>query len=255
MIDRMNLEDYEKIDPKSQVQLDDVAVTFATPNQPTMWRVKTFFTKEPDTIEWLRGFDASTRLFDIGANVGMYAVPAARWRGAQVFAFEPEAANYALLNRNIHLNGVSDRAAAYCIAISDATGFDKLHLSLFEAGQSSHSLGESVDHNNQPRKSAFAQGCYFTSVDALVDDGMPVPTDIKIDVDGIEPKVIAGARRTLARPEVRSVLIEINSTLEEHWDIIDLLLSLGFDYSEEQVQGARRTEGAFKGVGNYVFRR
>ncbi len=251
----MKLEDYEKLDPQSQVTLDDVAVAFATPNVNTALRVQTFFTKEPDTVEWLRGFDASTRLYDIGANVGIYAVPAARWRGAQVFAFEPESANYALLNRNIHLNGVGDRAAAYCVAISDATGFDRLHLSLVGAGESSHSLGASVDHNNAPRTSAFAQGCHFTSVDALVDGGLPVPTDIKIDVDGIEPKVIAGARRTLARTEVRSVLIEINSLLDEHWEIIDLMLSLGFDYSEEQVQAARRADGRFKGVGNYVFRR
>ena len=38
---------------------------------------------------------------DVGANVGMYTVFAAPTRGARVFAFEPEAQNYAMLNRNI----------------------------------------------------------------------------------------------------------------------------------------------------------
>ena len=36
---------------------------------------------------------------------------------------------------------------------------------------------------------------------------------------------------------------------------IDLMLDLGFDYAQSQVERAQRKEGPFKGVGNYVFRR
>ena len=102
----------------------------------------------------------------------------------------------------------------------------------------------------------FTQGCIATTVDDLVaTEAMPVPAHVKIDVDGLEHKVIAGARTTLADRRVRSVLIEINTALDEHWEVVDAMLALGFDYGRDQVARSVRTEGTFQGVGNYVFRR
>jgi len=74
-------------------------------------------------------------------------------------------------------------------------------------------------------------------------------------VDGIEHKVIAGAAHTLANTALRSVLVELNTNLDEHWSIVDLMLERGFGYSEEEAARARRDDGPFKGTGNYVFRR
>ena len=84
---------------------------------------------------------------------------------------------------------------------------------------------------------------------------MPVPNHIKLDVDGFEHKVIDGAVETLKKPEVRSLIIEINPHLPEHRAIIDHLAEFGFGYDPAQVAKAARTEGAFTGVGEYVFRR
>jgi FkbM family methyltransferase len=252
----MNLEEYERFVPCKTVEFQGRDMTFFTPNGATLWRVESLFTKEPDTIEWIAGFAEGETLVDIGANVGMYSIFAARTRGARVFAFEPESQNYAILNRNIHLNRLSRLVSAYCTALSDRSGFSELHLSMFVPGASCHSYGTSLDHNNQPAVSQFAQGCVATTVDDLVAAGaMPVPAHVKIDVDGLEHKVIAGARTTLADRRVRSVLIEINTALEEHWEIVDGLLALGFDYGRDQVARSVRADGDFKGVGNYVFRR
>jgi FkbM family methyltransferase len=238
------------------VDFRGVRMAFATPNPTTAWRVDTLFTKEPDTLEWIEGFGSSEVLIDIGANVGMYTVFAAKTRGARVFAFEPESQNYAILNQNILLNGVDQLVQAYCMALCDRTGFDRLYLSEFNAGGACHSYGAPLDFNNRPRTARFAQGCYATTLDALVAAAsIPPPTHIKIDVDGLEHSVVAGARETLRSPSVKSVLIEINSNLDEHWDIVDLLVAGGFEYSQAQVERAQRSEGGFKGVGNYVFRR
>ncbi len=239
---------------RSTAHIEGCELHFATPNELTAWRAKTLFTKEPDTIEWIRGFAPGEVMIDVGANVGSYTVLAAKWRGTTVFAFEPEAQNYALLNQNIFQNGIGDKALAFCVALSDAEGYDRLYLSYQMAGTSCHSLGEEVDHNNRPRQAAAIQGCVFSSLDALVAAGVvPVPHYVKVDVDGIEPKVIAGAVKTLANPLVKSVLIEINTNLDDHWDIVDRMLELGFDYSQEQVEAAQRKTGVFAGVGNYVF--
>ena len=233
-----------------------VEVAFTVVNKVTAWRAQTLMSKEPGTVAWIEEFAPGQTLVDVGANVGMYSLCAARFRGVQVYAFEPESQNYAILNQNIHRNGLQDQVTAFCVALSDGTRYDALYLSEFTVGGSCHTFGEQTNADGAPMAPAFRQGCYATTLDAMVGEGaVPVPDHIKIDVDGIEPRVIAGARRTLTDRKVKSVLIEINSAMEEHWEIIDLMLGLGFDYSQEEADRARRTEGPFTGVGNYVFRR
>ena len=41
--------------------------------------------------------------WDIGANIGLYSLYAARAKGLKVFAFEPESTNFARFNNNINL--------------------------------------------------------------------------------------------------------------------------------------------------------
>jgi len=82
-----------------------------------------------------------------------------------------------------------------------------------------------------------------------------VPNHIKIDVDGFEPKVIAGARATLRDPAVKSLLIETNQNLEDHMAMVADLNALGFKHDGAQVARAERKSGTFRGVAEYVFRR
>ena len=252
----LSIEQYEAFAPIVVVREGAVEVTFCTPNRVTKTRAETLFSKEPDTIEWIRGFAAGEVLLDVGANVGMYSIWAAKSRGARVFAFEPESQNYALLHRNIMLNRLDKLITGYCAALADRSEFSLLHLSGFHPGGSCHTFGESVDYNLRPHNFTWAQGCYSTTLDSLVEKGvLPVPNHIKIDVDGIEHRVIAGCRRTLEDMKVRSVLVEINTNLAEHRRIVEDMGALGFHHSDEQVASSTRREGAFKGTGNHVFRR
>lgn len=251
---QLSLEQYERLVPHEIVYEGQTAVAYATPNVFTKWRVDSLFTKEPDTIEWIRGFQAGEVFVDIGANVGMYTIWAAKTRGVRTFAFEPESQNYALLYRNIVMNGLTETVVAYCLALSDTTAYSLLHLSQFQLGGSCHTFGEKVDHRLEQRDSKISQGSVSTTLDQLVADGvLPVPRHIKIDVDGLEHKVLAGCRGVLADRRLKSVLVEINTNLEQHRRIIVDMQELGFGFSEQQVAQAQRTEGAFKGVGNYVF--
>src|SRR6478735_744736 len=130
----LTLDEYEKLNPRCQLIHEGMTMQYCTPTMFTKWRVDTFFEKEPSTVEWLASFAPSAVLVDIGANVGMYTVWAAVTRGARVFAFEPEAQNYALLNRNIVLNDLGEQVTAYCVALSDAAGYSMLHLSNLDPG-------------------------------------------------------------------------------------------------------------------------
>ncbi len=252
----ITLEEYEKLNPRTELKLGDVAVLYATPNLHTKWRVDSLFEKEPITIEWIAGFKADDVLVDVGANVGMYTVWAAKTRDVRVFAFEPESQNFALLNRNILLNDLGGRVNAYCVALSDAAGLSQLHLSQFMLGGSCHSLGEQVDFRHEPMRPAYSQGCVSARLDDLVADGaVPEPDHIKIDVDGFEPKVIAGARQIVAGNKLRSLLIEVNHNLADHRQMVAELNALGFRHDPAQVAAAERKSGAFKGCAEYVFKR
>jgi len=223
---------------------------FVPVNEHCTWRVKSMFTKEPDTIQWLQSMKPGETLVDVGANIGIYTIFAAV-RGVKVFAFEPEALNYAILNQNIYVNGL-ENVTAYCCALTDMEVFPQadistLNLSMVMPGGSCHSFGEEVDHRLQERKPPFKQGCI----------GLPLcefdigPDYIKIDVDGFEHKVVAGGQPHIKG--AKSVLIEINQNLPEHRDLIDTMLGWGFKYDPDQVEKARRKEGAFKDCGNYIF--
>jgi FkbM family methyltransferase len=230
-----------------------VNILYATPNDVTSARVKTIFTKEPITIEWLNSMKPGEIMIDIGANVGMYTIFAAVTKRVRVFAFEPESQNYAILNQNIKLNNVNKYVTAYPLAMSNTRGFSKLNLSQFIAGGSCHTVGQETDHNLNPSKTAYKQGAYTITLNDILELGVPAPHHIKLDVDGIEHLIIQGG--DLILPNVQSLLIETNQNLSEHMGMVSTLEGLGFTYDKKQVQEAERKAGAFKGVAEYVFRR
>lgn len=248
----------QKLAKIMNVRADGAEFRYFTPNDIARWRAQTLFSKEPSTIEWLRRMDDQSVLLDVGANVGMYSIFAAATRGTSVFAFEPESQNFALLNKNIALNELQNRVKPFCVALSDKSGLDYLYLSNFawDGGDSCHSLGEEVGFDLQPRKSPFVQGCASSTIDAAIEQGvLPIPHFIKIDVDGIEHKVINGAWKTLQDPTVKSICVEINTNLPEHNEIIRKLQGLGFVYNPHQVRSATRSEGAFGGCAEFILDR
>jgi FkbM family methyltransferase len=252
----LSLEDYERLQPHAEIEHEGVRMYFATPNTFTLWRVQSIYEKEPCTLEWIAGFDAGDVLLDCGANVGMYSIWAAATRRATVYAFEPEAQNYALLTRNIFANRLSDRVHAFCMALSDQAGLSTLYMADMRIGGSNHAVGEALNFRHEPFDATFAQRCIAGTIDELVGSGaIPAPNHIKIDVDGFENKVIAGALKTLERKDMRSLLIETNPALDDHNAMVAQLNAMGFQHDPKQVARAARKDGPFKGVAEYVFTR
>lgn len=237
----------------TEVVYKDTKLCYSTPNDVTRWRVSSMFTKEPVTIDWLETLTDQDVLYDVGANVGIYTIFAAKIKGARVFAFEPESQNFAILNRNIVVNKVQHLVQAYGIALSDESKVTQLHLSSFDFGGSCHSIDEKVDFRLEPTIPRYSQGCVSSRIDAMITSGLPAPTHIKLDVDGFEHKVIAGGRGALRN--VKSLIIEINQNLPAHMELVKFLGDQGFVFDPDQVKTAERQSGAFKGVAEYVFRR
>jgi len=252
----LTLEEYERLNPHCELVHEGAHMIFATPSTLTRWRATSIYEKEPWTLEWIGGFQTGEILLDCGANVGMYTIWSAVTRQVRVYAFEPEAQNYALLNRNILLNNLAHAVKAYCMGLSNQSGFFDLHMADLRVGGSCHAVGDALDFAHRPLESRFTQGCIASKLDDLVRSGaVPVPNHIKIDVDGFEPRVIEGARETLANKGVKSLLIETNQNLQDHREMVVELNSMGFMHDPAQVRRAERKSGAFTGVAEYVFKR
>jgi len=226
----------------TEIKNGSLVCKFYTPNDATKWRADTVLAKEPVTTRWLNSLPVGEVFFDVGANMGGYSVLAGT-RGVRVFAFEPESENYAILVKNLELNGLEP--SAYCVALSDKPGLGSLKISQPGAGGSCHEF----------REVAKGQGCYAVTLDEIVATKViPSPDHIKIDVDGLEWRVIKGAQQTL-RNGVKSVLVEVNAQDKNHLDMVRSIQEMGFEYDPVQVADSTRTEGAFKGVAEYLFRK
>lgn len=231
------------------VELNGMKASFFTPNETTKFRAKSLFTKEPATIDWIRAMKPNEVLYDVGANIGSYSVVAGL-KGVRVFSFEPEASNYAMLIKNLNLNGLTPNA--YCLAISDEEKAGLLYAGQDEIGGACHSFGAEIGHDLKHREAVFTQACLGMPLDNLINKGFPAPDHIKIDVDGLEHKVIKGASHILENG-LKSLLVELNNNIHEHIKTIEYLESLGFEYDPAQVEKAERREGPFKGCAEYVF--
>ena len=51
-------------------KLSNKKLNFLVSNEMTFFRVKSLFSKEPITIEWIRSFENNSIFYDIGANEG-----------------------------------------------------------------------------------------------------------------------------------------------------------------------------------------
>jgi len=155
---------------------------------------------EGPIVEWIRSFGAGDVLFDIGANVGAFSLLAGRLHGdrLRVVAFEPGFETFASLARNVLLNGLDAVVTPLQIALSDRTGLQPFHYHEMGAGSALHALGEPVDYARRRFEPVATQPVPAFRLDDLVAQlGLPRPTRIKLDVDGIESRVLAGAAATL----------------------------------------------------------
>jgi FkbM family methyltransferase len=196
-----------------------------------IYRATSFFSKEPETLEWIESFEENSVMWDIGANVGIYSLYASLKPEVQVVSFEPAGNNYFLLSKNIELNRLDSKISAYCIAMSDSSTLDDLNMSNTELGGAFQSFGKSIDHFGKPFSPVFRHAAVGFSIDDFISQfSVPFPTYIKIDVDSIESEIIKGAEKTLRDKRLKSILIELDTSRVEYFEkVVEMIDSAGLD--------------------------
>ena len=185
---------------------------FHTPNALCQWRIDTFSTKEPETLDWIDRHGGDGILFDIGANIGLYSIYYAKTHPGNVYAFEPSVFNLALLAKNINANGVQDKIRIVTNPLTAYNEFADFNLQVTDEGGALSAFGVEHGQNGTPLKKVLSyQTCGF-SLDYLMEHGIisKYPSLIKVDVDGIEHLILRGCRKTLIHPLCRTILIEVH---------------------------------------------
>ena len=175
------------------------------------WRAETFWTKEPETIEWIRSFDKDGVFFDVGANIGIYSLFASSlYPDMIIYAFEPMKANFEAIQHNKNLNGF-ENIIPLPWAMGNREGHVKLNIPDITTGASGSQISDS------------GADVFMASIDYPV--FLP-PNYIKIDIDGQELNVMWGMIGALQSEELKSCLTEV--TPENKDSIISLFEAAGF---------------------------
>lgn len=157
-------------------------------------------TSEPEEQRWLaEHVSAGDVGYDIGANIGFHTLVLANLVGSRgrVFSFEPLPANAAQLRRNVALNGLGNVVVVEA-AVSSVDG-----VVPFDASGADRERGRIVE--------SAAMTVESLSLDLwIARTGVPAPNAMKIDVEGAELDVLAGARETIRR-SLPALLVEV------HW--------------------------------------
>jgi FkbM family methyltransferase len=196
----------------------------------------------------LHVLDRGDIFVDVGANVGVYTVLAAKNAGASVIAIEPIPSTVSKLERNIDVNGIREKVEINLCGISDRPG--TLHFT-----RTLDSLNR-VLATSEPPDPSWTMEVPVRTLDELVKDKEPVLC--KIDIEGYELPALQGAHSFLSSPSLKAVIIELNGCgglfgFDEN-NIHNLLVSYGFaPYSYEPFSRELKLEEKYFGTNNTIY--
>jgi FkbM family methyltransferase len=229
--DASRLRAAEELVQRHSVETPRGSVLFVSPQARALEYPRDFMTREPEMLDWIDRFATPCTYWDIGANVGSYVLYAALDPQVTTYAFEPSPANYQALCVNIYENKRGDNVAAYCLAFDQRAQLATLDMDDLSAGSFGHSFGHDPNVKRPEHRAIFHQPALGFSIDGFRHlYRLAAPNYLKLDIDGNEEKVLAGARMTLADPALCGVMIEVDKNGERTDAIIKTLTGYGFRF-------------------------
>ena len=153
-----------------------------------------------ETELFLRVVKRGMVVIDLGANIGWYTLIAAKLVGkkGKVYAFEPEPVSYALLRRNVQMNGYNNVIIEQK-AVLNRSGSIRLFLS-------SDNLGDHrIYDSRNGRKSITVEG---TTLDEYFSNWHEKIDVLKIDIQGAEMAALLGMDRVIKANEELKIFVE-----------------------------------------------
>jgi len=168
-----------------------------------MWSRRYFERHELDFI--VGALQPGMTFIDIGANVGLFSIPAAKKvKHGKVYAFEPSAWTVEILAKNAGLNSASNLETVRS-AVGDYTGEATLQINV--AGKDGlNTIGKPVHEDSEI---AGTEKVPITTLDGFLRRRSISRVDVmKVDVEGAELMVFRGASDLLSKPTAPLILYE-----------------------------------------------
>ena len=143
--------------------------------------------------------------FDVGANVGLFSLAAAkRFPDAHIYAFEPCAATLEILKRNVALNGAS-QVTPVPVALMDHSGTASLQTNA-PGKDGLNTLGEPT---HPACRIVSRETVSVSTLDDFLASERLIGVDVmKVDVEGAELLVLRGGEKLLSGPHAPLILYE-----------------------------------------------
>ena len=233
---------------------------FFIPNKLIKWRVDTFLSKEPETIDWINSFPEKERFifWDIGSNIGLYSIyNSVKNKDSITISFEPSTSNLRVLSRNISINKLEEKIKILSMPLTNNENcFQKMKEGNFVEGGALNAFGVSHDFQGNNFTSEINYQILGTTINYLLDNKiLEIPNFIKIDVDGIEHLILEGANKYLNNPKIKSISVELNESFKEQFESVISLL----DKNNFKILSKKHNDllfdktSKFNKVFNYVF--
>lgn len=159
---------------------------------------------------------------DIGANIGIYTVLAAKNVGANVVSIEPVPSTFNHLSNNIFLNDITKQVVQLPIGV----GNENTILAFTNTIDSMNHVLLNIDSDKQD---AVIEIEVKKLDDVFTKD---IPVIMKMDIEGYEWPALNGAKNLLASKQLQVIIIELNGCGNAYGfkdeDIHNLLLSYSF---------------------------
>ena len=184
--------------------------------------------------------------FDIGANIGYYAIPIAKTLAAKnvtVHAFEPVNDNFISLQKAIHQNNITN-IITHKIALGDSIGSTEIIKT--EGGKSGNAV---LSHENMENTNVTRETIEITTLDDYAsNNNINQCAIIKIDIEGAEIFFIKGAvnfitkHRPIIYGEFNSYFLrKFESSFLDIWEILE---PLGYKVFQEN----KNNKGSFSKI-------
>lgn len=212
---------FSRVLPAPTVVVRGVPIKIVVPlhQTPVAMSIRSWNTREPETLDWIDSFEPGCLFFDIGCSFGNETLYAAlRPPRKKIVAFDLDLQAGFMLAYNLAINNIT-WVEQYLLAVSSHSGFTQV---------APHTVYTSVC--NRPKYDRVPYNIWQMSLDEFADLTDQIPDYVKIDTDGAEECIVKGMSRILLDRKFKSALIEVNPKTRD--SVVGSFCDVGFSFRQ-----------------------
>lgn len=208
-------------------------VTFCDVHAPLVNETVSSAIREQESLDFIDALEPGSVFYDVGACIGCFSLYAAL-RQISTYAFEADKENFQRLQENLKSNHLSN-LHTYQVALGD--GKQRRATILIDPKETLLSKRFISPQSFEMPGDFSSQNTYRVPADSLdrltAEHSLPLPTALRVDMQGAELDFLQGAQKTLLDPSLCHLLFELDKSNPHFGQIIIKLAKHGFSIQRE----------------------